>query len=71
MACELYIQDLKNIQYISNVQPHILKSKLREKFSKEQFNKIINNVTVHKLTFPLSNIHKNSFFHYIIKKYSD
>ena len=69
MACEIYIQDLNNIQYISNVQPHILQSKLREKFSQEQFNKIINNVTVHKLTFPISNIHKNSFFHYIIKKY--
>lgn len=69
MSCEIYIQDLKNVQYISNVQPHILQSKLREKFSQEKFNKIINNVTVHKLTFPISNITKNSFFHYIINKY--
>ena len=69
MSCEIYPQDLKNIQYISNRPSHYLQTKLRKKFSQEEYNKIINNITVHKLTIILSHIPKNSFYHHIIEEY--
>ena len=69
MSCERYPQDLKNIQYISNTPPHWLQLKLVHKFSQEEYNKIINNITVHKLTIRLSNIENNSFYHHIIEEY--
>ena len=69
MSCEIYPLDLINAQNISNRLPHYLQSKLRKKFSQEEFNKIINNITVHKLTIRLSYIRKNSFYHHIIEEY--
>ena len=69
ISCEIYPQDLKNIQYISNIPPHWLQLKLTQTFSQEEYNKIINNVTVHKLTIRLSNIENNSFYHHIIEEY--
>ena len=69
MSCEIYPKDFKNIQYISNDPPHWLQLKLTQKFSQEEYNKIINNVTIHKLTIRLSNIANNSFYHHIIEEY--
>ena len=69
MSCERYPQDLNNIQYISNTPPHWLQLKLEHKFSQEEYNKIINNITIHKLTIRLSNIENNSFYHHIIEEY--
>ena len=69
MSCEIYPQDLKNIPYVSNRQPHILQLRLRKKFSKEEYNKIINITTVHKLSIRISHIQNNSFYHHIIKEY--
>ena len=69
MSCEIYPQDLKNVQYISNRPPHYLQSKLRNKFSQNEYNNIINNITVHKLTIRLSHIEKNSFYNHIIEEY--
>jgi hypothetical protein len=69
MSCGIYPKDLNNIQYISNFPPHWLQLKLTQKFSQEEYNKIINNVTIHKLTVRLSNIENNSFYHHIIEEY--
>jgi hypothetical protein len=69
ISCEKYPQDLKNIQYVSNLPPHWLQSKLGEVFSQEEYNRIINNITIHKLTIRLSNIKNNSFYHHVIEEY--
>ena len=47
----------------------MLQLKLEHKFSQEEYNKIINNITIHKLTIRLSNIENNSFYHHIIEEY--
>jgi len=69
MSCEKYPQDLKNIQYISNIPPHWLQSILGETFSQAKYNMIINKISIHKLTIRLSNIKNNSFYHHIINEY--
>lgn len=69
MVCDIYLQDLKNVQYISNKPPHYLQKRLRKKFSQKEYNIIINNTTVHKLTIRLSHIQNNSFYHHIIEEY--
>lgn len=69
MACQKYEKDFKNIPYISNTPPQVLKLYLTQNYSESIYHEILKNVSVHKLTIKINNIPENSFYHHIIEDF--
>jgi len=66
-----YNQDFKKIIPYSRDLAHLMQKKLFKPFNKLIYNKIINKMSIHKLTYKFKiNITKGLFYHHILHSYS-
>jgi len=66
-----YKNDFKKIIKYSRDDAHILQFKLFKPFNNSTYNKIINNIFIHKLTYKFKNkVAKGLFYHHLLKLYS-
>ena len=69
LSFEKYEKMLNNIPYFSNEPPHNLQHVLTHEYSETEYNNILKNISVHKLTVKCGEAPKNSFFNHIIDVY--
>ena len=69
LASDKYEKMLNNIPYFSNNPPHRLQWVLTHEYSEKEFNDILKDISVHKLTVKCGEPPKNSFYNHIIDVY--
>lgn len=72
LASEKYKKDLNKIPYFSNRIPHRLRDTMLGKYSKNIYDKLLKDSTVHKLTvkiLPEGPVDYNTYYYHIIEEY--
>ena len=72
LSSEKYKKDLNKMPYISNRIPHRLRNTMFGNYSKEIYDKLLRDSTVHKLTakwLPEGPVGYNTYYYHIIEEY--